>query len=212
MYAEGLEFFGRQGLKYRLIISKDIAQEDYEQIKNGYGLRKEITEEMLESLRESLSDSEEQRISNLAYFIACGVVDIKIAFKKNGIFHDKCGIVSDQQGDIICFRGSNNETEAAVNSNYESFQVVCSWLDVNGFYMTGIKKSQEEFEKLWNNEKEDLVVLPAENVVVNEIIKHNKGRAVGNFPAVKWSQEKHRNRHLNEKLWKSLTPKSKLVS
>ena len=178
MYAEGLEFFGRQGLKYRLIISKDIAQEDYEQIKNGYGLRKEITEEMLESLRESLSDSEEQRISNLAYFIACGVVDIKIAFKKNGIFHDKCGIVSDQQGDIICFRGSNNETEAAVNSNYESFQVVCSWLDVNGFYMTGIKKSQEEFEKLWNNEKEDLVVLPAENVVVNEIIKHNKGKVI----------------------------------
>ena len=178
MYAEGLEFFGRQGLKYRLIISKDIAQEDYEQIKNGYGLRKEITEEMLESLRESLSDSEEQRISNLAYFIARGVVDIKIAFKKNGIFHDKCGIVSDQQGDIICFRGSNNETEAAVNSNYESFQVVCSWLDVNGFYMTGIKKSQEEFEKLWNNEKEDLVVLPAENVVVNEIIKHNKGKVI----------------------------------
>lgn len=178
MYAEGLEFFGRQGLKYRLIISKDIAQEDYEQIKNGYGLRKEITEEMLESLRESLSDSEEQRISNLAYFIAGGIVDIKIAFKKNGIFHDKCGIVSDQQGDIICFRGSNNETEAAVNSNYESFQVVCSWLDVNGFYMTGIKKSQEEFEKLWKNEKEDLVVLPAENVVVNEIIKHNKGKVI----------------------------------
>ena len=178
MYAEGLEYFGNQGLNYRLIISKDIALEDYEQIKNGYGLRKEITDEMLASLRESLTDGEEQRISNLAYFIASGVVDIKIAFKEKGIFHDKCGIVSDHQGDIICFRGSNNETEAAVNHNYESFQVVCSWLDVNGFYLTGIKKSQDEFEKLWNNEKEDIVVLPAETVVINEIIKHNKGKVI----------------------------------
>ena len=167
--------------RYKMCIrdrSKDIALEDYEQIKNGYGLRKEITDEMLASLRESLTDGEEQRISNLAYFIASGVVDIKIAFKEKGIFHDKCGIVSDHQGDIICFRGSNNETEAAVNHNYESFQVVCSWLDVNGFYLTGIKKSQDEFEKLWNNEKEDIVVLPAETVVINEIIKHNKGKVI----------------------------------
>lgn len=178
MYAEGLECFGNQGLKYRLIISKDISLEDYEQIKNGYNMREEITSEMLELLRESLTEGEEQKISNLAYFIACGVVDIKIAFKKNGIFHDKCGIVSDQRGDIICFRGSNNETEAAVNYNYESFQVICSWLDVNGFYLAGIKKSQEEFEKLWNNEKEDIIVLPAQQVVINEIIKYNKGKVI----------------------------------
>ena len=178
MYSEGLEYFGNEGHNYRLIISKDISKEDYEQIKNGYSLRKEITDEMLESLHESLSDGEEQHISNLAYFIASGIVDIKIAFKEKGIFHDKCGIVSDQRGDIICFRGSNNETEAAVNHNYESFQVVCSWLDVNGFYLAGIKKSQDEFEKLWNNKKGDIVVLPAEKVVINEIIKHNKGKVI----------------------------------
>lgn len=178
MYAEGLEYFGQKGLKYRLIISKDIAQRDFEQIKKGYTLRKEVTEEMLSALKENLSDIDEQRISNLAYFIAQGTVDIRIAFKQTGIFHDKCGILSDSYGDLICFRGSNNETDAAINANYESFQVTCSWMDVNGFYTKGIKKSQEEFEAIWNNEKDNLVVLPAEKVILKEIIKHNKGKII----------------------------------
>ena len=117
MYAEGLEYFGKSGNKYRLIISKDISEEDYEEIRKGYALKAKVLNEMLDSLNENLSLQEEQRISNLAYFIANGTVDIKIAFKQKGIFHDKCGLVTDIAGDVICFRGSNNETAAAVNIN-----------------------------------------------------------------------------------------------
>ena len=177
-YAQGLEFFGNRGKKYRLIISKDISQGDYEQIKAGYALRKEVIDDMVDGLSEALSLAEEKNISNLAYFIAKGVVDIKIAFKERGIFHDKCGIVTDDAGDRICFRGSNNETEAAINANYESFQVTCSWLDPTGFYTKGIVKSEEEFERLWTNKKDNIVVLPAEDVILKEIIKHNKGRII----------------------------------
>ena len=39
-----------------------------------------------------------------------GIIDVKIAFTEEGIFHDKFGIMEDEIGDIICFRGSNNET------------------------------------------------------------------------------------------------------
>lgn len=177
-YSKGLEYFGNHGRKYRLIISKDISQYDFEQIKAGYALRNEIVDDMVRGLGESLTLAEEKNISNLAYFIAQGVVDIKIAFKKEGIFHDKCGIVSDEAGDQICFRGSNNDTEAAISLNYESFQVTCSWLDPTGFYTKGIMKSKADFEKLWNNEKDDIVVLPAEDVVIKEIIKHNKGQII----------------------------------
>ena len=177
-YSEGLEYFGKHGKKYRLIISKDISEYDFEQIKVGYALRNEVLNDMLKGLDESLTVAEEKNISNLAYFIAKGIVDIKIAFKKKGIFHDKCGIVTDTNGDRICFRGSNNETEAAINANYESFQVTCSWLDPTGFYTKGIDKSEKEFERLWNNTKDDIVVLPAEEVVIKEIIRHNKGQVI----------------------------------
>ena len=178
LYSEGLEYFGKKGRQYRLIISQEVSEEDYYQIKEGYGLRDSITFEMLQHLQDKLTITEEKQISNLAYFIALGIVEIKIAFRKAGIFHDKCGLVTDENGDVICFRGSNNETEAAINSNYESFQVICSWLDVKGFYSQGIKKSKDEFDELWNNRKKGLTVLPAQDVIINEILKHDKGKIV----------------------------------
>ena len=63
-YAEGLEFFGTHGKKYRLIISKEISQIDYDQIRAGYALRKEVLDGMVDSLSESLSLAEEKNISN----------------------------------------------------------------------------------------------------------------------------------------------------
>ncbi len=178
MYSEGLEYMQSRGCVYRLVISHEISEEDYNEIKQGYAIKNQITEELLNSLKEKLSLKEEMCISNLAFFIATGTVEIKIAFKKKGIFHDKCGIVVDPEGDIICFRGSNNETEAAVDLNYESFQLTCSWLDSEGFYLKGIKKSQDEFEKIWNNNKEGLVVMPAQEAVIKEIIRHNRGKVI----------------------------------
>ncbi len=178
MYSEGLELLNINGGHYRIIISHDISYEDFREIKRGYAIKKSINEELLKKLQEKLSLREEMLISNLAYFIAVGTVEIKIAFKTPGIFHDKCGLMTDVEGNVICFRGSNNETEAAVDLNYESFQLTCSWLDKDGFYSEGIKKSQEEFEQLWNNEKDGLYVAAAEEVIVKEIIKHNKGKVI----------------------------------
>lgn len=178
MYAEGLENFRGRNCKYRLIISHDISRDDYEEIKRGYKIRSELANQMIGRLSEELSLKEEKNLSNLAYYIAVGTVEIKIAFKYDGIFHDKCGIMKDSVGDMICFRGSNNETVAALDKNYESFQITCSWLDVDGFYSKGIEQSLEEFELLWNNRKEGLVVLSIEESVLREVLKYNKGKLI----------------------------------
>ncbi len=178
LYAEGLEWLNANSAKYRLIVSKDISEYDYEQIKKGYKLRDDLISEMAESLRGELSIREEQNISNLAYYIAIGVVDVRIAFKKDGIFHSKLGIIKDSAGDIVCFHGSNNETAAAVNENSESLQLICSWLDSDGFYTKGIQKSIEYFDSLWNNEKENIFVVPADKAIINELLKHNKGKVI----------------------------------
>ena len=177
-YAEGLEFFGKAGHCFRLILSRDISREDYEEIKKGYTVKKTLTDDMISDLRQNLSLSEEKNISNLAYLISIGVVDIKIAFKTQGIFHDKCGILSDANGNKICFRGSNNETDAAMSKNYEAFNISCSWLDCNGFYSEGIRNCEKEFQLLWDNKKEGLSVVPAETTVIREILKYNKGKII----------------------------------
>lgn len=178
-YAEGLEIFARKGHRYRLIISVQISEKDFNEIKEGYRLKFSITEEMLEKLKEDISLREEMNISNLAYLISIGVVEIKFAFTKSGIFHDKCGLLWDGSGNIICFRGSNNETEAAINNNYEAFTVTCSWLnDSEGFYGKVIAKSISEFEKLWKGKHTKIKVLEVDYIVMENILRYNKNEII----------------------------------
>lgn len=178
-YSSGLEYFARNGHKYRLIVSQNISSEDYEFIRNGYKLKKSITEDILNNMKAEVSIEERKNICNLSYLISIGIIDIKIAFVKKGIFHDKCGIFYDNKDNIVCYRGSNNETSAAIDVNYEAFTVTCSWLlDSKGFYKDIIDKSQYEFAKLWNNQHEDIIVLGVENIIMEEILKFNKNEII----------------------------------
>src|SRR5690554_5273232 len=119
MYASGIENIYNNNGKIRFVFSSEITDEDYNLMKEGY----ELKEEYKNILRDSL-DIEDLNIdlSNLAHLISIGVVEIKIAFTKKGIFHDKYGLFYDNNGDVLYFRGSNNETVAAITNNYESFE------------------------------------------------------------------------------------------
>lgn len=98
---------------------------------------------------------------------------------KKGIFHDKSGILHDDYGNIICFTGSNNETYAAIENNYEKFNLTCNWIaEGTGFYEDIITSTISDFEKLWNNELDGIVVKEAEKVIMNEIIKHDKDKII----------------------------------
>lgn len=176
-YAKGLEQFARCGHKARFVISTEISEADYNEIRQGYETRAKINQELVNQLRESLSLEEEKELSNLAYLVALGVLDIKIAFTYSGIFHDKFGIVEDSQGNEICFRGSNNETEAAFINNYESFDITCSW-EASQFDYAKITKSKETFEKLWNNQTHNVIVETIDDVVLKQLICYNRGEIV----------------------------------
>lgn len=176
-YSKGLECFAKNGSHFRLIVSTQISEYEFEDIRKGYEYRSLIDNTLLPLLREQLSLDEERSISNLAFLISLGVIDVKIAFTKKGIFHDKLGIVQDFYGNIICFRGSNNETQAAIDANYEAFDITCSW-QASEFDYSKITKSQEDFEKMWNNEYPSIIVKELDDVLMSEIKKHNKGQII----------------------------------
>lgn len=176
-YSKGLEVFAQKGHKYRLIISTEISEEDYDEIKKGYELRETLKNKLLNSLDEKLSREEEWNLSNLAYLISIGIIDIKMAFTQKGIFHDKFGIMEDKGGNIICFRGSNNETTAAFHANYEAFDITCSW-QASTFDYSKITKSVETFENLWNNKVANVHICNMDKVVTEKISSYNKGKII----------------------------------
>ncbi len=176
-YAQGLETFIKNGYKYRLIISSELSEEDYSEIKKGYALREETINALTKNLNEQLTIEEEMNISNLAYLISINVLDIKMAFTHKGIFHDKFGIMKDHIGNIISFRGSNNETYSAYHRNYESFDITCSW-QASSFDYEKINKSMKTFEKLWSNKDENVIVCEVEKAILENILSYNKGELI----------------------------------
>lgn len=176
-YSKGLEGFAQKGHKYRLIISTEISEEDYDEIKKGYELRENLKNKLLNSLDEKLSREEEWNLSNLAYLISIGIIDIKMAFTQKGIFHDKFGIMEDKCGNIICFRGSNNETTAAFHANYEAFDITCSW-QASTFDYSKITKSIGMFETLWNNKATSIYVCNMDKVIKEKILSYSKGKII----------------------------------
>ncbi len=173
-YAKGLECFSTKGYKYRLIISTQIKEEDYLEIIKGYEIKDELKKTMLESLNDDLSIVERFNLSNLSYLIANGTIEIKMAFTKVGIFHDKFGIVRDERNNIICFRGSNNETDAAFKANYESFDITCSW-NCSNFDYSKITNSTKVFEELWSNKTENIYVTDIDSVIKDKLLSYNEG-------------------------------------
>jgi SNF2 family DNA or RNA helicase len=176
-YSKGIEQLIKNNGYYRLIISSDISKEDYDLIKAGYQLKNKLSSKIKLNY-EALLTSEKKDISNLAYLIEQGVVDIRIGFTHTGIFHSKFGIFSDSADNQVFFSGSLNETEAAFKYNFEDILVTRSWDDLEDKKM--IRKKTIEFDNYWNGTNTDGMVFVKE---INEIlrlnlIKYSKGKII----------------------------------
>lgn len=179
-FSKGLEGLYLNKGRYRLIISNQMTEEDFHMMTDGYSNRKLNTDYIKNGLSdiEVLDNIEKKRISNLAYLIEIGLVDIKIGFTKQGIFHSKYGIMSDSSGNQIYFSGSFNETQAAFTSNYESITVLKSW-DSDEIAET-IKNEELDFSKIWNNKNIDemIFVKDVNEILHSELLFYSKGRFI----------------------------------
>lgn len=178
-YAKGLSELMKNNGHYRLIISQDISEEDFNLIRQGYNLRSGIKEGLFEKIDGPLTPQEQVNFFNLAHLIAQGFVDIKIGFKKEGLFHSKFGICTDLEGNVIYFTGSNNETYSAITHNYEGFDITTSWMS-SEFDIQKLERAQKEFDLLWENKAQDrnIFVKEVNDVIKKKIMTYDKGRII----------------------------------
>lgn len=170
LYSDSLEELARNGGNLEFIISKEISKEDYDKIKAGYDLLEEIKPLKIAERNERLTLKTQQQLGNLAFMIAMGRAQIKIALTKEGIFHDKFGIISSGKEKVF-FNGSVNETKSGMNINYESISVDTSW-DSSENVQYRIKSNQERFERLWNDKEEGVTVVEVSDIAYEEIAKY----------------------------------------
>ncbi|MCS8595933.1 MULTISPECIES: SNF2-related protein [Leuconostoc] len=175
-FSKGIEGLIRNNGKYRLIISSEISETDYELIKQGYELKEH--QFVLPDFSGLVNSIDQMHLSNLAYLISIGLVDIKIGFTPYGLFHAKYGTMTDLDGNSIYFSGSFNETENAFINNFERIDVKKSWIsEADSEY---IHSEQRNFDLLWNGDNQDglLFVKNVNDILKNELVKYSKGRLI----------------------------------
>lgn len=166
LYAEGLDELAENANGHvQFIISQNISQNDFEQIKAGY---------VEKSKQEVLTEADKVRLGNLAFLIAQGIVDIKFGLVAGGLFHTKWGLFEDAAGETVYFSGSFNETANAFNNNYDSFDVDVSW-DISQHVRERIENKRVEFERLWHDQYEHVQVVDAADVVYPLIQQYDQG-------------------------------------
>lgn len=162
---KGLRGLTRNKGKIQFIVSPRLSEEDIEAINKGYEHKEIIGRALMRDFKEPENYFEEERLNFLAYLIEEGFLDIKVAFtppsKSMGIFHEKEGIVTDENGNKIVFTGSLNETINAFHVNSESIVVFKSWEESKAY----VDEIQKDFEQLWNKEDDDLEVLDFPDVL-----------------------------------------------
>ena len=179
--SKGIEGLINNGGKIQIIASPKLSQEDIDEISKGYEVRKIIERALLRGVEPPVSVEDAERLSYIASLIAKGILDIKIAFlsSKNEIamYHEKMGIMSDREGNVIAFSGSMNESENAFSANYESFDVFCSWTNDR----ERVFQKQLAFKAIWNDYEPGVETIDFPKAVRHKLSSFN-GSGVSSLP------------------------------
>lgn len=160
--AQGISALAERGGQMRLIFGGEIEEDDSAAIEAGYIQRK--LQDRLNTLCLAVFDNISEalvvkRLEALAWMVASGLLDIKVALKPRGMYHEKIGIFYDSSHDRIVFQGSANETVYALlpDFNFESINVFRSWEPAQEAYAVPYVNG---FERLWHNESPGTLVIP----------------------------------------------------
>ena len=80
-YIEGMKFFSKNKGKYKLIVSKEISNDEFEEIKKGYELRESTIKALLDGLELGENEIERKRLGEISYLIEKGILT-KLTMKK----------------------------------------------------------------------------------------------------------------------------------
>ena len=167
------------GGSIQMIASPRLSPEDIEAINDGIRRRDEVIKEaLLRELRDPKGRFEEARLNLLSNLIAAGRLEIKIAFLEDdntiGMFHEKLGLMYDDEDNIIAFSGSMNESANAFTTNYEAIDVFASWTqDADRVFI-----KQAAFNAMWEDYEPSIKVMDFPDVNEEILRRYRKNDCI----------------------------------
>lgn len=168
--SQGLAALIEAGGKMCLIASPHLSPEDIKAIEKGLKQKEEVISKALIKEFETVS---KDRLACLSWLLSQGVLDIKLAVANNadepGLYHEKFGILTDNNYNKIAFTGSINETRSGLINNFESIEVFCSW---QGEEAKRVKRIAEDFERLWSNKTRNAEIMSFPEAAARKLLEY----------------------------------------
>lgn len=180
--ARGILGLLQNGGIMKLVVAPRLSSRDLEKILKSYDAPEDlVAETMLREIENLEEEFVRDHVFALAWMLAQKRLEIKVAIPldetgrempyeeadRAGIFHQKVGILSDVQGNIVTFSGSINETPQAWLSNIEEFKVFRSWEEPEREY---VKADVEKFNRFWSNTSRKARVMEIPKAVREKLI------------------------------------------
>ena len=171
--AQALSVFVAKGGRMRLIVGAFADARDIEAVRRGEetrALSDRLGEEFLASIDESTGELFEERFRTLAWLVAERRLDIRVALRPHGMYHDKIGIITDVAGDAFVFAGSANESAQALlpTHNYESIDVFPTWRpELEEYFSEHI----DSFARLWENRSRGTAVMDVPTALAERLLE-----------------------------------------
>ena len=130
---QGLSSLVRNNGTMRLIIGHPLKKEEYLALKHGmdnYRFLKELDTLLENIISEATLTSSNITLKLFAYLVAAKRIEIKYAFRRAGMYHEKIGIITDSDNNQLVFQGSANETMYALGEGYNAESIGSSHLRV----------------------------------------------------------------------------------
>ena len=112
-------------------------------------------------------DLSKDHLELATWLVAQGIMEVRVAIQDPSIFHGKCGIVQDAEGNRVSFSGSMNETLSGWKYNWESLHVFN-----DKETLPHLEEDEEEFQNLWNNRATGVQVISLPKLYQDYIVEH----------------------------------------
>lgn len=167
----GMFVFAQNGGRARWITSPILDKEDWNAILLGNDAKEDdaLKQSLLDEFQKLSHEMQKDSLVTLAWMIADGVIEFKLAKPRNKLnheYHAKVGIFTDRDGNRVSFDGSYNDSITGLH-NYESIKVFRSW-DTSKEY---VEYETQHFESVWNNQDPNIEIFEIPEALKARILK-----------------------------------------
>lgn len=182
LIGNGLKELAERNGEIRLICNPELSNEDIEGIRLGYHLKENVIRHKVEAdLEEALKRIDDWNLKLLIQLIGSGRMNVLVVDLEDecGIYHDKIGLLIDDDENKVLFVGSPNESVGGYRNNYEKIRVSMSWKE--GDYER-IQDDEEEFDDIWDGRNEYITRIDYTELVLTRLENEKRRRGLEETP------------------------------